>query len=104
MTVNMPTEEEPMADDTELKISDPDNVPVTFCNDIASSGYANSVVNLTLITARFTPTGTTAADIGADLVIASRLRMDMHCAYRLWQQLDEILKTHRPPTTGESVN
>lgn len=74
-----------------LTITDPYNVPITFCNDVVASGHLNGTVNLTLAAARFSPT--TQGKIDPDLVIASRLRMDLYCAASLHAALGRILES-----------
>ncbi len=77
-----------MADDS-LSVTDPHKTPVVFVNQLAGSGYLNGVVNLTFAVAQFTPTedGT----VNPDLVVASRLRMDLACAQQLFEHLGKIL-------------
>lgn len=87
-----------------LTITDPHNVLTTFVSDIASSGYGNGVVNMTFVTARFTPTGTEKDDLIPDLIISNRLRMDMYCAQRLYEQLDHIIKTQKTASAGGTPN
>lgn len=85
-----------------LPISDPDNVRDIFINDVAAAGFLNGVINMTLVTARWTPKTTKPEmNVPPDLVIASRLRMDMLCAKRMRDQLDVFLKTAQ---TGGPAN
>lgn len=85
-----------------LKITDPHNVPVTFVSQVLGQGHANGVVNLTLGVARWTPDGLPVekdeegAKVEIDMVIASRLRMDLSCAKQLRDSLDSILKKILP--------
>lgn len=81
-----------------LPITDPHNVPVAFCNQLAGSGFYNGNINLTFTVARFSPTaiGEGAPPIEPDLVIAARLRMDLACAEQLYQALGSILQTLKP--------
>lgn len=81
-----------MADDT-LKITDPNNVAVTFCNQVIGQGHLNGVVNVTLGVARFTPN---QSAIDVDMVVAARLRMDLACAVQLRDGLDAIIKKNLP--------
>jgi len=73
-----------------LPISDPQNVPVTFVNQVVARGVLNGIVNVTLAVAQFTPTPEGKVD--PDLVIASRLRMDLFCAVQLRDALDALIK------------
>jgi len=82
-----------MADSPPL--TDPDSIPITFVNQVVGSGHLYGVVNLTFAVARFTP----AADgkVDPDLVISSRLRMDLVCAQQLRDALDGILAQNAKP-------
>lgn len=75
---------------TSINISDPHRVPTVFVNQLAGAGHHNSVVNLTFATAQFTPTHD--GKIDPDLVISSRLRMDIFCAEQLYAQLGGIIQ------------
>ena len=92
-----------MPDPKEVIILDPHAVPVTFVSDVAGIGFLNGVVNLTLVTARFTPVG---KDVDADLVVASRLRFDLFCAQRVHEMLGNILEqnTKGPAQPAPSAN
>ena len=70
-------------------VTDPHAVPVTFVNQVVAAGHLNGVVNLTLATARWSPTPKGEVDI--DMVVASRLRMDLVCAVQMRDQLDRII-------------
>lgn len=70
-------------------ITDPDNVPVVFVNQVVAAGHLNGVVNLTLAVARFSPNPDGKVD--PDLTVASRLRLDMGCAAQLYEQIGRIL-------------
>lgn len=72
-----------------VSISDPDNVHVVFVNQVVAAGHLNSIVNMTLGVARFSPTPDGAID--TDMIVASRLRMDMACAMQMRDQLDRII-------------
>lgn len=72
-----------------LVIPDPDNVPVVFASHVVAAGHLNGVVNLTLAVARFSPNA--AGGVDPDLVVASRLRLDMGCTAQLYEQLGRIL-------------
>ena len=75
-------------------ISDPNNAQVTFVNQVLGQGHLNGVINLTFGVARFTPG--TDDTVEPDMVIASRLRMDLVCAMQLRDSLDELLKKVAP--------
>lgn len=72
-----------------LRITDPDNVPITFAHLLVAAGICNGIVNLTLAAARFTPTD--AGMIDNDVIVASRLRLDLACAVHLRAELDRII-------------
>lgn len=82
-----------------MDITDPHQVPVTFINQVAGSGFLNGVLNLTLATARFTPIGDA---VEPDLIVSSRLRMDLYCAQQLRDMLTEIIdkNTAAPKVTN----
>lgn len=84
-----------MSDDA-VQITDPYQVPVTFCNQVVGSGVLNGVCNLTMAVARFTPN---EGKVAPDLVIASRLRLDLFCAQQLHAELGRIL-AQNVKTTG----
>lgn len=79
----------PDAKSEALPITDPYKVPVTFVNQLAGSGHLNGIVNLTLATAQFTPGEDDV--VNADLVIMSRLRMDIVCATSLRDTLTRLI-------------
>ena len=81
-----------MPDDI-IKITDPNNEPVVFVNELVGRGHLNGVVNLTFATARFTPT---AGEISPDLVITARLRMDMACLRQTYMVLGELISMNEP--------
>lgn len=70
------------------QINDPYKVQITFVSDVAGIGFLNGVCNITLVAARFTPYG---EDVDTDIVIASRLRLDLFCAQRLHEMLGKII-------------
>lgn len=80
-----------------LPVTDPHRVPICFVNQLVGSGHLNGVINLTFAAAMFTPT---ANGVEPDLVITSRLRMDMFCAEQLYAQLGEIIKNNMATTNG----
>jgi hypothetical protein len=88
-----------------LTITDPHNVPVTFVSELVGRGHLNGVVNLTFATARFTP-DTLGPDgkIKADLVVTSRLRMDMYCVQALYLALGDIIQKNVVTAEGEKLN
>ena len=81
-----------MPDDI-IKITDPNNEPVVFVNELVGRGHLNGVVNLTFATARFTPI---AGEIAPDLVITARLRMDMACLRQTYMVLGELISMNEP--------
>jgi hypothetical protein len=80
-----------------LKITDPDNIPITFVNEIGNVGFLNGIMNITFTAARFTPDG---SQIAPDMVIASRLRMDLHCAQQLCDLVGQIIANNTKPATA----
>ncbi len=72
-----------------LRVTDPHLVRVEFVNQVVAAGHLNGVVNMTLGVARFSPTPEGAID--TDMIVASRLRMDMGCAVQMRDQLDRII-------------
>ena len=84
----------------QLTISDPHQVQVVFANQVVASGHFNSVCNVTLATANFTPRPDNTVD--PDLVICARLRMDLACAKQLHEQLGKILEQYLKPANGTS--
>ena len=72
-----------------LRVTDPHLIPVAFVNQVVAAGHLNGVVNMTLGVARFSPTPEGAID--TDMIVASRLRMDMACAMQMRDQLDRII-------------
>ena len=83
----MTAKKDPAADP--LRVTDPHLVPVAFVNQVVAAGHLNGVVNMTLGVARFSPTP--AGEIDTDMIVASRLRMDMACAMQMRDQLDRII-------------
>lgn len=75
--------------DAVLPVTDPHKTPTVFVNQVAGCGHLNGVVNVTFATAQFTPNK--EGKIDPDLVITSRLRMDMACARQLHEQIGRIL-------------
>lgn len=82
--------------DKPISVTDPYQVPVTFVNEVVGSGFLNGNINLTLATARFTPI---AGKVEHDIVITSRLRMDLFCAMQLRDELSRII-AGQTKTTG----
>jgi len=78
-----------------LKIVDPNNVRVEFVNTVGGSGFLNGVLNLTLLTARWTPDGTESVPV--DLIVGSRLRFDLKCAQEIRDALDAIIESNSKP-------
>lgn len=88
------------ADNDRLPIGDPYKTPTVFVNQMVGSGYLNGVVNITLATAQFTPNQSGGVD--PDMVIASRLRMDLFCAEQIYEALGKMIAQQRP--RAESTN
>lgn len=80
-----------------LPVRDEHRVLPVFVNQVVGRGHLNGVVNLTFATALFTPNET---GIDPDLMITSRLRMDLACAQQLWMCLGKILDSPK----NETVN
>jgi altronate dehydratase len=80
-----------MPDQPTLKITDPDNVAITFVNEVGNVGFLNGILNVTFTAARFTPDGT---QIAPDIVVASRLRMDLQCAQQLHTMIGSIIEAN----------
>ena len=91
----MTDEPETPAND-QLPVTDPHRVPITFVNQVVGAGHLNSVINITFAAALFTPTRN---GIEPDLVITSRLRMDMFCAEQLYAQLGSLIQKNSKPET-----
>lgn len=72
-----------------LPVTDPHKVPVVFVNEVVGSGHLNGNINLTFAVAQFTPKN---GEIDPDLVVMSRLRMDMLCAHQLYAVLGKIIQ------------
>lgn len=85
-----------MADEP-TQLTDPYQVPVTYCNQVVGVGALNGVCNITLATARFTPQD---SKVIPDLVVSSRLRMDLWCVQQLHDQLAHILAQNVKTTGG----
>ena len=91
-----------MTDDAHLNVppfgptyADPNNVPVTFVNELIVSGFLNGNVNMTLATAHFTPMSD--KKVVPDLVVASRLRFDLMCAQQIHAALGRIIEQSTKP-------
>lgn len=84
-----------------IKVTDPNMVQVVFVNQVIGQGALNGVINITLGTAQFTPND--KGEIDVDMVISSRLRMDLVCATQLRDSLDAILKKTLPEE-GPTIN
>lgn len=92
-----------------ITITDPNNEPVKWANQVLGQGHLNGVVNITLGQARFTPSAiydepqAEGEPIDTDMIVAARLRMDLACAKQLRDSLDALLKKLLP-NEGDSVN
>lgn len=80
-----------------LRITDPDNVPVTFISDVGGVGFLNGVINVTFVTARWTPDTTGPEPVRPDLIISSRLRMDLFAAQQLRDHLTKVIEQNTKP-------
>lgn len=87
-----------MSDDTKLTISDRNNAQPVFVNQVIGQGILNGVVNVTFGTFGFTPTNDGKVD--PDMVISSRLRMDITCAQQLHAALGSILEQALKPSNA----
>lgn len=85
----------------QLPCSDPHNIQVTFYNEVGNVGFLNGIINVTLITAQFTPQGD---QIVPDMVVASRLRFDLVCAQQLHQMLGQIIEANTKLASTAKVN
>ena len=72
-----------------------DEVGVTFVNRVLGSGIFNGVVNIQFGVFQFTTTESSKVD--PDIVVCSRLRMDIECATMLRDTLDNLLSTLNVP-------
>jgi hypothetical protein len=81
-----------------VPIPDPHLVPVIFVNALAGSGHCQGVANFTFVTARFTPNDDHTVD--NDMIIASRLRMDLSCVQQLRDACNTILEQNLKPANG----
>lgn len=79
---------------TPIPITDPYNVQIQFASVLLSFGHWNGILNLTLGTPRFTPT-TTVDNPSPDLVVTSRLRLDLDCAQALYAALGRFIESAR---------
>lgn len=68
-----------------------DNIGVTYVNTVLGRGVLNNVVNLTFGVFNFTPADSGEGKVDLDLVVASRLRMDLVCARNLYEALGGLL-------------
>lgn len=107
-----------MADDFEIKdeknqsaphplLNDPNNIPVTFVNELSHCGFLNGVVNLTFGVARFTPWTTDEPGqvaVKADVIVAAQLRMDLFAVQVLRDELTRILDAQHVKPAPEKVN
>lgn len=84
--------------DDVLPVSDPYRVATVFVNRVVGSGHFCGVANLTFAVAQFTPKPDGSID--PDLVVATRLRMDLACARQLYETLGRILEQNISPTNG----
>ncbi len=84
----------------QLTIGDPHQVRVTFANQVVGLGHFDGVVNITLAVAQFTPRPDNTVD--PDLVVCSRLRMDLACARQLHSAIGKVLEKNLQPKNGST--
>lgn len=81
------------------------NVPVTFVNSIAVSGFLNGNLNVAMATAHFIPSigvdGKPDGKVDVAETITVNLRMDLYCAQQLHDSLASILAQQTKPTPKE---
>jgi hypothetical protein len=70
-------------------IPDPDNVGITFANQVIAAGHHNGVVNMSFAVARFSPNAQGVVD--PDFKVAARLRFDVAVAMQMHEHLTRIL-------------
>lgn len=87
-----------MSDDNALPIRDPFQIGITFVNQVVGSGFLNGNVNITLAAALFTPNDQNKVD--PDVVIVSRLRMDLFAAEQLRDALTSIIQQNTKAPTA----
>ncbi len=71
------------------------NVPITFVNSVAVSGFLNGIINLGFSTAQFLPSGD--GKVSPAEIITANLRMDLLCAQMLHDSLANILAQQTKP-------
>lgn len=86
-----------MSENAPLKITDPNNEQVKFVSMVGGSGFLNGIVNVTLLTARWTPDAIPSDHVPIDLVVGSRLRFDLKCAQELRDVLNGIIEANTRP-------
>lgn len=79
-------------------IPDPHLAPVIFVNQVAGAGHYQGVANFTFATAQFTPNDDGTVD--NDVIISSRLRMDLACVQNLRDACNTILEQNLKPANG----
>jgi hypothetical protein len=73
------------------EVRDPNNEQVKFVSEIANFGFINGVVNLTLLTCRYTPV-VFPAKAEPDVIIGALLRFDLRLAQELHEALGAIIE------------
>lgn len=71
-------------------VYDPNNEPVKFVTTVGNSGFINGVVNVTLLTTRYTPFQF-PGPAEPNLIISALLRMDLKCAMDLHEALGSLI-------------
>lgn len=82
---------------------DPENLPIpTFVNSLSLSGFLNGNVNLMFSVSSWYPKVDRGTDgervvVAIDEKVLVDLRMDLHCAQALYDQLGTILEANTKP-------
>ncbi len=84
--------------DEPIQVTDPHRIMVTFVNQLLGVGHVNGVVNVAFATALFSIGP--EEKIVPDLVVSSRLRMDLFAAQQLHDALGRILAQNVKTTGG----
>lgn len=83
-------------------VPDPNSVPVVFANLFAGGGTINGVINFTLCTSRFTPSFDGPTD--NDIIVASRIRLDVQAATMLRDFLSAQINLLTAPADKSQAN
>jgi hypothetical protein len=97
-----------MTEKPTITIADPHQVPVVFSSHVAGVGIFDSVMNVTLCVAQFTPDLQTS-QTAVDLAISARLRLSLGAAKDLYDRIGGMLaqagvipmhEVHAPPVSA----